>query len=99
MPSRRQFVMSILPTTATIVFGVRFANAQVARIEESDAAAVALGYKHAAAKVDAKKYPAWAAGRNCANCQLYQAKASEPWGACGALGGKLVKPRAGASPG
>ena len=52
--------------------------------------AVSLGYRHDASKVDAKKFPAFAAGRNCANCQLYQAKAAEAWGACGAVGGKLV---------
>lgn len=59
-------------------------------MEETDPTAVALGYKHDVAKVDAAKYPAFAAGRNCANCQLYQAKAGEAWGACGAVGDKLV---------
>jgi hypothetical protein len=90
MTSRRTFILATLPAAALAVVAARTASAQAAKLEESDPAAVALGYKHDATKVDAAKYPTFAAGRNCANCQLFQAKAGEAWGACGAVGGKLV---------
>jgi hypothetical protein len=51
---------------------------------------VALAYRHDATKVDAKQYPAWAAGHVCGNCQLFQGKPSDAWGPCGVMGGKLV---------
>lgn len=90
MTTRRSFLLAALPATALAAVAARSASAQAARLEESDPTAVALGYKHDAAKVDAAKFPTFAAGRNCANCQLYQAKAGDAWGACGAVGGKLV---------
>lgn len=90
MTTRRTFLLVTLPGAALAAAAGRSASAQAARLEETAPTAVALGYKHDAAKVDAAKYPTFAAGRNCANCQLYQAKAGEAWGACGAVGGKLV---------
>lgn len=90
MTTRRTFLLAALPGAAFAAVATRAAYAQAARLEESDPTAVALGYKHDAAKVDAAKFPTYAAGRNCTNCQLYQAKAGDAWGACGAVGGKLV---------
>ena len=69
MTTRRHFVISI-PSAALALAAWRTADAQPARLEESDPQAAALGYRHDATKVDAKKYPTYAAGRNCANCQL-----------------------------
>ncbi len=89
MTTRRHIICAIPAATLVLALN-RKASAQPARLEESDPLAVSLGYKHDASKVDAKKYPAYAAGRDCANCQLYQAKPTDPWGACGAVGGKLV---------
>lgn len=89
MTTRRQFVLSTLPAAAALMAGGK-AYAQAARLDEKDSAAVALGYKHDATKVDAKKYPQWAAGHICGNCQLYQAKPTDAWGPCGAVGGKQV---------
>ena len=89
MTSRRHFVLT-LPAAALSLAAIRTASAQATKLEESDPIAVSLGYRSDASKVDAKKFPAFAAGRNCANCQLYQGKAGEAWGACGAVGGKLV---------
>jgi hypothetical protein len=89
MTSRRHFVLT-LPAAALSLVALRTASAQAAKLEETDTVAVSLGYRHDASKVDAKKFPAFAAGRNCANCQLYQVKGGEAWGACGAVGGKLV---------
>lgn len=89
MTTRRQFTLHLIPAAITLA-ALRDAGAQPARVEESDPAAVALGYRHDASKVDPKKYPAWKPGRNCANCQLYLAKGNEPWAPCPALGNKLV---------
>jgi hypothetical protein len=89
MTTRRQFVLTI-PAAALALLATGAAFAQAAKLEETDAIAVSLGYRNDASKVDAKKFPAFAAGRNCANCQLYQGKAGEAWGPCGAVGGKLV---------
>ncbi len=89
MTTRRHFLYA-LPAATLALAATRTASAQATRLEETDAIAVSLGYKHDASKVDVKKFPAYAAGRNCANCQLYQAKATDPWGACAAVGGKLA---------
>jgi hypothetical protein len=89
MKTRRQFIFHTIP--ATIGLGLSLpVLAQATHIEESAAAAVALGYKHDASKVDAKKYSAYAAGKNCGNCTLFQGKIGDAWGVCGALGGKQV---------
>ncbi len=90
MTTRRNFVLSTLPAAAALLAVSRGAFAQPTRLAESDPQAVGLGYKHDATQVDKKKYPQWAAGHNCANCQLYQAKPSDAWGPCAAVGGKAV---------
>ncbi|MEP7329393.1 MAG: high-potential iron-sulfur protein [Betaproteobacteria bacterium] len=90
MTTRRQFITTALPATVLLLGAVPVAFAQSARIEESDALAVSLGYRADATKVDAKKFPAYVAGHNCANCTLYAGKPTDAWGACGAMGGKQV---------
>ena len=87
--ARRHFVVRTVPAGLALALGQQ-AIAQPARVDEATPAATALGYKHDASKVDAKKYPSFQTGRVCANCQLYQAKGNEPWAPCPALGGKLV---------
>ena len=89
MTTRRRFVLTV-PSAALALATVRSVSAQAAKLEETDPQAVALGYRHDATKVDAKKFPAYAAGHNCANCQLFQGKPGEALGACGVMGGKLV---------
>lgn len=90
MTSRRQFIMTIVPAAAALsaVTGMTGAQAQAAKVDEKDPAAVGLGYKHDATKVDAKKYPQYKAGNACGNCQFYQGK--DAWGVCPLLGGKQV---------
>jgi hypothetical protein len=87
MKTRRQFILYTIPAALTLGYSAS-ASAQATHVEESSAAAVALAYKNDASKVDVKKYPAYAAGKNCGNCMLFQGKAGDAWGACGALGGK-----------
>jgi L-asparaginase II len=89
MTSRRRFLIT-LPATALSFAATRAQAAEPARVDESDPQATALGYRHDATKVDAKRYPTYVAGHNCANCQLFQGKPGEAWGGCGALGGRLV---------
>ena len=90
MTSRRTFLLATLPVAALAAVAARTATAQAARLEETDSAAVALGYKHDATKVDKAKFPTFVAGRNCANCQLFAAKGNEEWAPCAAVGNKLV---------
>ena len=89
MATRRKFLLAASIMASGAVVG-RSVLAQAARIEESDPQATALGYVHSAAKVDKAKYPKFAAGQNCANCALYQGKASDAWGGCAIFGNKQV---------
>lgn len=59
-------------------------------LEENNPQAAALGYVADASKVDAKKYPKYAAGQLCSNCALYQGKAGEEAGGCLLFAGKQV---------
>jgi hypothetical protein len=68
----------------------RAAMAEGARLPESDPAAVAVGYKEDAAKVDKAKYTNYAAGQNCSNCSLFEGKATDAWGGCTLFPGKQV---------
>ncbi len=90
MTTRRNFVLATIPAAALASLGARTASAQAAKLDEADRTAVALGYKHDATKVDQAKFPAYVAGRNCANCQLFAAKGNEEWAPCAAVGNKLV---------
>jgi len=65
------------------------ASAQ-ALVDEKDAQAVALGYVADAKRVDVKKYPKFAAGQICANCTLYQGKATDKAAGCSLFAGKQV---------
>ena len=85
---RRVFLMTLSASSGAFVLGVH-AQAQV-KLDEKDPQAVALGYVADAAKVDTKKFPKFAAGQNCANCALYQAKAGDAWGGCPLFGTKQV---------
>ncbi len=83
---RRVFLMTLAATGATLATG---AQAQ-ALVDEKDSQAVALGYVADAKRVDAKKYPRFAAGQNCTNCALYQGKAADKAGGCPLFAGKQV---------
>jgi hypothetical protein len=89
MNTRRNFIITLVPAAVALGTASR-AMAQPAKVDENDAVAKGIGYKNDATKVDAAKYPTYAKGKACSNCQLYQGKAGEPWGACPIVGGKLV---------
>ena len=53
MTTRRTFLATLPAVTLAVTIAQR-ASAQAAKLEESESMAVSLGYKHDAAKVDAK---------------------------------------------
>jgi hypothetical protein len=83
---RRIFLMTLTAGGVALVSGVQ---AQT-KLDEKDPQAVALGYVAEAGKTDTKKFPKYAAGQNCANCALYQAKAGDALGGCPLFGTKQV---------
>jgi hypothetical protein len=87
MTTRRHFMMTLVPAAAVLSVATS-ARAADAHVDEKDATATALGYKHDATKVDAKKYATFKAGNVCGNCQFFQGKPGEAWGGCPLLGGK-----------
>jgi hypothetical protein len=86
--TRRVFMMQVA-TAATATLAVSQASAQ-AMLDEKDPQAVGLAYKADATKVDKAKNPKYAAGNNCANCALFQAKAGAAAGGCPLFGAKQV---------
>jgi anaerobic selenocysteine-containing dehydrogenase len=83
---RRVFLMTVAASGAALA---TTAQAQTL-LDEKDAQAVALGYVADAKRVDAKKYPKYAAGQVCSNCALYQGKAADKAGGCPLFGAKQV---------
>lgn len=90
--ARRTFLRSTIAAGAAVpLAGIPIVTlAQNAKVEESDPAAAALGYKHDASTVDAAKFPQRTDDQNCSNCRLYSAADEEGWGNCGIFPGKLV---------
>lgn len=83
---RRVFLITLAASGAALA-----PNAQAqALLDEKDAQAVALGYVADAKRTDTKKFPKFAAGQNCANCALYQGKATDKAGGCPLFAGKQV---------
>jgi hypothetical protein len=93
--NRRTFVIQSV-VSAGVLATTRLAQAQAAAplVQESDPQAVALGYKSDATKADKVKYPKYAAGQHCANCALYQGKATDAAAGCPLFAGKQVAAKA-----
>jgi hypothetical protein len=89
---RRDFLKagSLAVASAAIAGSVDNAAAQGAKVEEKDALAQSLGYKHDATKVDKAKFAKFQTGQICANCTLYQGKPADAWGGCAIFPGKQV---------
>ena len=85
--TRRQFIIYTAAGLASLPLAQQ-AQAQ-ALIGETEPQAVALGYKALATAVDKAKFPKYADGQNCSNCQLYVSKSAEA-GACAIFPCKLV---------
>ncbi len=85
---RRVFLMTLAASGAALATQ---AEAQAPLLlDEKNAQAVALGYVAEAKRVDAKKYPKFVAGQNCASCALYQGKAADKAAGCPLFAGKQV---------
>ena len=86
-PSRRQFIIYSSASLAGLGLSAQ-AQAQ-AMLGEAEPAAAGLGYKEAATAVDKAKFPKYAEGQLCSNCQLYVAKGPDN-GTCAIFPGKQV---------
>lgn len=86
--TRRTFLMAVT-ACGSVAAPLAYAQAP-AKLDEKDPLAVAQGYVHDATKADAKKFPKFAKGQSCANCALFQGKASDAWAACPLFGAKQV---------
>ncbi|MEZ2353771.1 high-potential iron-sulfur protein [Caballeronia sp. RCC_10] len=89
--SRRSFMVMTIGAGTSL--WLARAHADAPHLDEADPAAMAVGYKEDAAKVDKVKYPNFAADQNCANCSLYQGKSTDAWGGCTLFGDKQVAAR------
>ena len=89
---RRDFLKagSLAVVSAAIAGSAANAAEQAAKVDEKDAQAQSLGYKHDATKVDKAKFPKYVAGQTCANCTLYQGKPTDAWASCPIFGNKQV---------
>lgn len=89
-PTRRQFVLLLPAAGGVLASGLAHAQAAPVALGEKDPQAVSLGYVADAAHADKAKFPKFAAGQACSNCQFYQGKAGAANGPCPLYGGKLV---------
>ncbi len=93
---RREFLKLGSLAVASIALAVYSGKsaAQGVPVDEKDSVAQSLGYKADATKIDKAKFPKYAAGQQCANCQLYQGKSGNASGACPIFPGKVVNSEA-----
>lgn len=89
---RRVFLIQAAGVAASL--GVTSAARAQAAVAETDANAVALGYRTDATKVDKVKFAAYKAGQACGNCALFQAATGAAAGACPLFAGKQVSAKA-----
>ena len=89
MTSRRTFIQ-IIPLAGTLALLASAARADGGKLDEKDPQAIALGYVADATKADKAKFPRYAAGQACVNCQLYQGKPGDAAGPCPLFAGKQV---------
>ncbi len=88
--NRRNFIKLTLCSgvvVPTLTGALAQAGGHLPKLEESDAQAVSLGYKHDSTTVDAANYKE---GSSCKSCALYQGKEGNEWGPCGVFPGKEV---------
>ncbi len=94
---RRSFIIYAASAGAGAALTSQAAFAQKPALElvkDTDANAVALGYKTDGTKTDVKKYPKFVATQNCLNCALYVGAPKDTSGACALFAGKAVAPKA-----
>ena len=95
MTTRRAFIQILPLAGAAAALGAHTAwAADAPALDPKDPQAVALGYVADATKADKAKFPRYAAGQACGNCQLYQGKPADPAAPCALFGGKQVGSKA-----
>jgi High potential iron-sulfur protein len=91
--NRRSFVIQSAAysgaLSAMAIQPMAFAQAQ-ALVAETDAQAVALGYKADGSKTDTKKYPNYNPSQSCSGCALFQGKAGDASAPCAIFANKAV---------
>ena len=87
MTTRRTFIQ-IVPIAGLALLAA--SHVVAAELDPKDPQAAALGYVTDATKADKSKFPKYAAGQDCATCQLYQGKAGDASGGCPLFAGKTV---------
>jgi hypothetical protein len=90
MTTRREFIVKVGLGSAALMVAGQSQSAGGPLVVETDPQPAALGYKADATKADKVKFPKYAAGQQCSNCQLYQGKPGDAQGACPLYAGKQV---------
>ena len=92
---RRIFIIHSAAAGAASLLGAQAAFAQkLELVKDTDANAVALGYKTDGTKTDTKKYTKYAKEQICSNCALWVGDAKAPEGKCALFAGKAVANKA-----
>jgi len=88
--SRRRLIRATPGAVLALCLAPKAGAQESTLLAETDAEAIALDYKADAAKVDKAKFPKYAPGQTCANCNLYSPDGDKPTGGCGLFYGKDV---------
>jgi hypothetical protein len=94
---RRSFIIHAVSGSAVAAIGAQAAFAQTPALElvkDTDANAIALGYKTDGTKTDTKKYPKYSKDQICSNCALWVGDVKAPQGKCALFAGKAVANKA-----
>ena len=91
--NRRTFLIGAVGAASALAVSRIAVSQGGAPLSESDPQAAALGYKADAKQADKAKFPKYAAGQTCVNCQLYQGKPADAAGPCTLFQNKLVAAR------
>ncbi len=89
MTQRRTFILQLVPATLAVGASLR-ANAQAAKVEESDPAAKAVKYVHDHTKLDPVKNAPYVKGSQCSGCALFAGKPTDAWAPCAIVANKQV---------
>lgn len=92
--SRRNFLVLAGAGTCAALLASRVRAEDLPKLAESDATAIALGYREDAAKVDAAKFPIHKAGQSCANCRFFAGTDKTAAAGCQLFPGKSVAAKA-----
>lgn len=90
MTTRRTFLLCWVPVVGAALSGKLLASPPADALDEHDAKAESLGYRHDASQVDKARFPSYTPGQTCDTCQVYQSDASSEWGGCPVFPGKRV---------